>query len=87
AGLPLLALPFSTDQFAGAEDLRGGGLGDAAVPCVASATEIAGRLTALLEGPAANMAAALGRDLRSANGAERVADAVERVGAGVALIR
>ena len=87
AGLPLLALPFSTDQFAGAEDVRRGGLGDAAVPGVASAAEIASRLTGLLEGPAASKAEAFGRGLRSANGAERVADVVERVGARVALLQ
>ena len=32
AGLPVLAAPFSTDQFAGAEDLRRAGLGDADRP-------------------------------------------------------
>ena len=32
AGLPVLAAPFSTDQFAGAEDLRRAGLGDAIDP-------------------------------------------------------
>ena len=77
AGLPVLAVPFSTDQFAGAEDLRHAGLGDAVDPSAASADDIAARLTSLLEGGAAPRAAALGAELRCAPGAELAAEIVE----------
>ena len=78
AGLPVLASPFSTDQFAGAEDLRRAGLGDVFDPGTATASEIATRLTSLLDGDAARQAAGLGVELRRAPGAERAADAVEQ---------
>lgn len=81
AGLPILASPFSTDQFAGAEDLRRAGLGDAIDPGSATAAEIATRLSSLLDGDAARQAAALGVDLRRAPGAERAADAIEQAAA------
>ncbi len=64
AGLPVLAAPFSTDQFAGAEDLRRAGLGDAIDPATTTADEIGTALTALLVGDAARRAAALGAELR-----------------------
>jgi UDP:flavonoid glycosyltransferase YjiC (YdhE family) len=77
AGLPVLAAPFSTDQFAGAEDLRRAGLGDVVDPSTASADDIAARLTSLLEGGATPRAAALGAELRCAPGAEFAAEIVE----------
>lgn len=77
AGLPLLALPFSTDQFAGAEDLRRAGLGEALDPSTASADAIAARLTSLLAGDAARRAAALGAELRRTPGARLAAGTVE----------
>lgn len=77
AGLPVLAAPFSTDQFAGAEDLRRAGLGDAIDPNAATADEIAARLSALLHGDASRAAASLGAELRDAPGAEDAADALE----------
>jgi MGT family glycosyltransferase len=77
AGLPVLAAPFSTDQFAGAEDLRRAGLGDAVDPAATTADEIAAVLTSLLDGAAAARAAALGTELRDAPGALLAADVVE----------
>jgi len=76
AGLPALAAPFSTDQFAGAEDLRRAGLGDAIDPAATTADEIAAALTALLAGDAARRAARLGAELRRTPGAQRAADIV-----------
>ncbi len=77
AGIPVLAAPFSTDQFAGAEDLRRAGLGEALDPSTATAGAIAARLTSLLEGDAAGRAAALGAELRCAPGARLAAGIVE----------
>lgn len=77
AGLPVLAAPFSTDQFAGAEDLRRAGLGYAIDPNAATPAEIAARLASLLGDGAADRAAALGRSLRRTPGAELTARAVE----------
>jgi len=76
AGLPVLAAPFSTDQFAGAEDLRRAGLGGAINPAANTAAEIAMILRSLLDGDAARRAAALGTALRRAPGAKFAADAV-----------
>jgi len=75
AGLPVLTAPFSTDQFAGAEDLRRAGLGDALDPAATTAHEIATRLDSLLGGVTARRARALGAELRSAPGAGLAADA------------
>lgn len=85
AGLPVLAAPFSTDQFAGAEDLRRAGLGDAVDPA-ATAGEIAAALASMLDGAAARRAAGLGTELRQAPGALLAADAVEAA-AGTPLSR
>lgn len=84
AGLPVLVAPFSTDQFAGAEDLRRAGLGDAVDPATTTADEIATALTALLAGDAARRAAALGAELRRVPGAFEAAAAVETAAARAA---
>jgi len=81
AGLPVLAAPFSTDQFAGAEDLRRAGLGHAIDPNAATPAEIAARLVSLLGDGAADQAAALGRSLRRTPGAELAAGVVEAAAA------
>jgi len=81
AGLPVLAAPFSTDQFAGADDLRRAGLGDAIDPAAMTADGIATALTALLAGNAARRAAALGAELRRVPGAFEAAAALETAAA------
>lgn len=86
AGLPVLAAPFSTDQFAGAEDLRRAGLGDAIDPVTTTADEIATALTALLAGDAARRAAALGAELRRVPGAFQAAAALETAAARAAAV-
>jgi UDP:flavonoid glycosyltransferase YjiC (YdhE family) len=63
AGVPLVVLPFSTDQFAVAADLERSGLGRALDPNRVPAGEIAAAITALLDGPAPALAAALGAEL------------------------
>jgi zeaxanthin glucosyltransferase len=85
AGLPVLGAPFSTDQFAGAEDLRLAGLGDAIDPAATTAEEIAAALASLLDGDAAHRAAVLGTDLRRSPGAGLAADVVETAAAAPAL--
>ena len=60
AGVPLLVCPFSTDQFAGAEDVRRAGLGDVFDPNAAAPEEIADRALGVLAGLEPRRAAALG---------------------------
>ena len=54
SGVPLVVLPFSTDQFAGAAAVEGSGFGVALDPNAASVDELAAGITAALEldGPA-----------------------------------
>ena len=77
AGVPVLAGPFSSDQFVAAEDLRRGGVGDAYAPNRASDAEIAERVARLLDGPARIRAAALGRRLRERPGPARAWDLID----------
>ena len=79
AGVPLLALPFSTDQFAVAADLERTSLGRALDPNRASADEIAAAADALLAGPAAVRADALGAELRADPGPARARRAAARI--------
>ena len=81
AGVPLLVGPFSTDQFAGAEDVRRAGLGDAFDPNAAAPEEIAGRALRVLAGLEPRRAAALGVMLRQRFGPEYASRLVERVSA------
>ena len=66
---PLLVCPFSTDQFAGAEDVRRAGLGDVFDPNAAAPEEIADRALRVLAG----LETAGGRARRRAEGAVRAA--------------
>ena len=76
AGLPMLVLPLSTDQFAGAADLARAGLGVALDARSAYAEQVATAVLELMGGPASARAAALGERLRLGQGAPR---AVERL--------
>ncbi len=78
AGVPLLVAPFSTDQFAGAEDVRRAGLGDVFDPNRAPPPELAARARAILTGEAPRRAAALGARLRAEAGPRVAADLVEQ---------
>jgi len=71
AGVPLVVLPFSTDQFAVAADLERTGLGRALDPNGATADEISAEVLAVLEGPARTAARTLGAELRADPGPER----------------
>ena len=65
-GVPLVVLPFSTDQFAGAAAIERSGWGRALAPNTATVDELAAAIAAVLEGPRGPLAASLqatpGRD-------------------------
>ena len=67
-GVPMLVLPFSTDQFAGAAAVERTGLGAALDPNAASAPDVIDAVRDLLAGPAPELAAKLGVSLRAAPG-------------------
>jgi zeaxanthin glucosyltransferase len=79
AGLPLLVAPFSSDQFAGAASLVEAGLGEAVDPNRAAPEDVAVLLRSLLDGRAAELAAAVGRALRAEPGPEIAAGLLERL--------
>jgi MGT family glycosyltransferase len=76
AGLPMLVLPFSTDQFAGAEAIETAGLGAVLDPNSASPDEIRSVLEKLLSGDTGNATAAIGVELRERPGRQRAFEAV-----------
>ena len=79
AGVPLVVLPFSTDQFAVAADLERSGLGQALDPNRATPAEIRAAVDAVLAGPAPGRAAELGAALRSEPGPARARRAISEL--------
>jgi UDP:flavonoid glycosyltransferase YjiC (YdhE family) len=77
AGRPMLVLPFSTDQFAGAEDLRRADLARVADPNNVLPAELGAALAGVVGGDETARAAALGEELRARPGPEVAADAIE----------
>lgn len=73
AGLPVVALPFSTDQFAVAADLVAAGLGAALDPNRATPDDLAAVVRAALAPGPRGRAKTLGRELRNDPGAPRAA--------------
>ncbi|SMH42193.1 glycosyltransferase, MGT family [Rathayibacter oskolensis] len=73
AGVPLVVLPFSTDQFAGAAALEDSGFAEVLDPNSAGADELAAaaRRMLALDGDARRRLRALSADLREAPGPER----------------
>ncbi|TIH40895.1 nucleotide disphospho-sugar-binding domain-containing protein [Subtercola vilae] len=71
AGVPMLVLPFSTDQFAGARAVEAAGLGFALDPNTATPADVRAAVASVLSGPAPRAAAALGEDLRANPGRDR----------------
>jgi zeaxanthin glucosyltransferase len=82
AGVPMLVLPFSTDQFAGAAAVVDAGVGLALDPNVASPAALAAATAELIDGGAADVAAELGARLRERPGRQV---AWEAMTAGAAL--
>jgi len=70
-GVPMVVLPFSTDQFAVAADLERAGLGRALDPNRATAPEIRAAVEGVLGGPAPELASSLGVRLRADPGPAR----------------
>ncbi|WP_433717680.1 glycosyltransferase [Actinoplanes sp. CA-051413] len=68
-GVPMLVLPFSTDQFAGAAAIERGGAGVALDPNAASAADVIDAVRDVLAGTAPEVAAQLGVQLRTTPGA------------------
>lgn len=75
-GVPLLALPFSTDQFAVAADLERTGLGRAADPNRVTDAEVRKAVLELLDDPFQGAARDLGRQLRADPGPARARQAL-----------
>jgi zeaxanthin glucosyltransferase len=64
AGVPMVVLPFSTDQFAGAAAIEAAGLGAALDPNAATSAELTAALRGVLDGPAPHLAREVGEELR-----------------------
>jgi MGT family glycosyltransferase len=80
AGVPMLVLPFSTDQFAGAAAIEKAGLGRVLDPNVASVDALRRAADALLRGETARLAADLGAALRDKPGRQLAFEAMTAVG-------
>ena len=78
-GVPLVVLPFSTDQFAGAEALERAGFGVALAPNTATPRELADALDHVrgLDEEARARLQGLSRSLRETPGRERAYAAVQ----------
>jgi zeaxanthin glucosyltransferase len=70
AGVPMVVLPFSTDQFAGAAAVEAAGLGVALDPNAVTPFEFAVAVGTVLDGPAPGAASELGAELRRRPGRE-----------------
>ncbi|MEO5885697.1 MAG: glycosyltransferase [Candidatus Limnocylindrales bacterium] len=81
-GVPVLALPFSTDQFAVAADLERTGIGRAADPNRVTDAEVREALLDLLDGPFQGTARDLGLQLRADPGPARARRALNAVPVG-----
>jgi MGT family glycosyltransferase len=75
-GVPVLALPFSTDQFAVAADLERSGFGRAHDPNRLTADEVRAAVESLVDGRESTAAADLGRALRADPGPARARRAI-----------
>ena len=84
-GVPLLVAPFSTDQFAGAEDVRRAGLGDCFDPNTTTAAEIDLRARRIIAGPAPRRAGLLGERLRAEPGPALAAGLIEHAAIGTTV--
>ena len=69
-GVPMVVLPFSTDQFAGAAAVENAGVGVVLDPNRAGVAELRAAMVGVLEGAERATAQAVGQSLRSAPGRE-----------------
>ncbi len=70
-GVPMLVLPFSTDQFAGAAAIETAGPGVALDPNAASAADVTAAVRRVLDGGVAGRAAVVADGLRAVPGPQR----------------
>ena len=70
-GVPMLVLPFSTDQFAGAAAIENAGVGRVLAPNVASVDDLRSALSDLLAGENTGVASSIGAGLRETPGRQR----------------
>jgi UDP:flavonoid glycosyltransferase YjiC (YdhE family) len=82
AGRPVLALPFSTDQFAIAADLERSGVGRSADPNASTPGDLVDALAAVESPVLRSAAASAGRELRAGDGPTRAITALVRHPAG-----
>ncbi|MES2093814.1 MAG: glycosyltransferase [Actinomycetota bacterium] len=75
-GVPLVVLPFSTDQFAGAAAVEHAGFGVALAPNTATVAELADAVLRVLDLPAQSALSALSVRLRQESGSRRAFSAV-----------
>jgi zeaxanthin glucosyltransferase len=75
-GVPMLVLPFSTDQFAGAAAIDNAGVGSSLDPNAATVAELTDALQGLLDGRSLAVARDLGAALRADPGRQRAYDAM-----------
>jgi MGT family glycosyltransferase len=75
-GVPMLVLPFSTDQFAGAAAVEAAGVGHTLDPNAASAADVTAAARRVLGAGPTRYAAALGDELRARPGPDRAWDVV-----------
>ncbi|GAA4693341.1 glycosyltransferase [Nocardioides conyzicola] len=68
AGVPMVVLPFSTDQFAGAAAIEAAGLGSVLDPNTVTPAELGTAVRAVLDGPPAHLARTIGAELRQTPG-------------------
>ena len=78
AGVPMVVLPFSTDQFAGAAALEHAGLAVALDPNAATPADVLTAVRGVLDGPAPDLARKLGEELRGTPGREVARAAMTR---------
>ena len=76
AGVPMLVLPFSTDQFAGAAAVVDAGVGLSLDPNAASVSDLSSALSGLLDGPAVRASAEISATLLDKPGRQRAFEAI-----------
>jgi MGT family glycosyltransferase len=83
AGVPMVVLPFSTDQFSGAAAIERAGLGTALAPNQLAPVALAAAVDSVMRSDAADRARAVAQEIAT-GGPERAADAIAVHGCAVA---
>ncbi len=83
AGVPMVVLPFSTDQFAGAAAIERAGLGIALAPNALTADALVAAVDEVMRSGAAERARAVARTIAAHGGPDRAVEAIARHGRSV----